>query len=147
MVKQPVGLRASSGIPTVQLVKAVCTACSSEASPRSEYPHVYAKTSSTSLAAVVAAAAVRGGALEDTPLLPTTLALNHLKSTSNLSVFCGTFVISYHFFLSQNPLVDFSISLRISERVGGLGDSGVGGGGNDDTLARTCILLGIYRLL
>ena len=91
ILKQPVGLRASSGMPTVQLVTAVCTACSSEASPRSEYPHVYAKTSSTSLAAVVAAA-VRGGALEDSPpLLPTTLALNHLKSTSNLSVFLRYF--------------------------------------------------------
>ena len=72
-----------------------------------------------------------------------TLALNHLKSTSIFLVICGTFAMSYHFSL-QYPLVDFANwSFGFRKGSGGTG-WGVGGGGNDDSLARTCMLLGIY---
>ena len=57
--------------------------------------------------------------------------------TSIVLGICGAFVMSYRF-LSQNPLIDFA-NWSFGFRKGSTGD-----GGNDDMLARTCILLGGY---
>ena len=65
------------------------------------------------------------------PPLPTTSAANPLKSTFVLLGIYGTFVLSYHFFLPQNPLRDFDkfgFGFRWVRGVGG-GGGGEGGGG------------------
>ena len=61
------------------------------------------------------------------PPLPTTSAANPLKSTFVLLGIYGTFVLSYHFFLPQNPLRDFD---KFGFGFGGGGvEGGWGGGG------------------
>ena len=69
------------------------------------------------------------------PPLPTTSAANPLKSTFVLLGIYGTFVLSYHFFLPQNPLRDFD---KFGFGFGWVGGGvrgvgrGVGAGGVDD---------------
>ena len=77
---------------------------------------------------VVVVVVVVGGA---PPPLPTTSAANPLKSTFVLLGIYGTFALSYHFFLPQNPLRDFDkIRLRIWGGGGWWGGGwGEGGGG------------------
>ena len=60
------------------------------------------------------------------PPLPTTSAAKPLKSTFVLLGIYGTFVLSHHFFLPQNPLRDFD---KFGFGVGGWGGwGGVGRG-------------------
>ena len=65
------------------------------------------------------------------PPLPTTSAANPLKSTFVLLGIYGTFVMSYHFFLPQNPLRDFD---KFGFEFGGVGGGGGGVGGDDDDI-------------
>ena len=57
--------------------------------------------------------------------LPTTSAAKPLKSTFVLLGIYGTFVLSHHFFLPQNPLRDFD---KFGFGFGGVGRGGRGGG-------------------
>ena len=59
------------------------------------------------------------------PRLPTTSIAKPLKSTFVLLGIYGTFVLSHHFFLPQNPLRDFD---KFGFGFGGVG-GGEGGGG------------------
>ena len=65
-----------------------------------------------------------------------TSAANPLKSTFVLLGIYGTFVMSYHFFLPQNPLRDFD---KFGFGFGGSGGvvGGVGAGDDDDIGTQT----------